>query len=353
MVLAAALMLLFGSAVQGRRLMELRDSGRRIELPDAPPIVAFTSVVLGGFKGILADVLWLRASILQDEGRYLELVQLSDWITKLEPEISEVWSFHAWNMAYNVSVMMPKPEDRWRWVLNGLTLLRDQGILYNGSDPKLYAELGWIFQNKLGQDLDVMHGYYKMKWAEKMSAFTGPDGRVDYERMTPEVRERLKGEFKLDPLLMQELDERYGPFDWRLPEANAAYWGQQGVRAAGEKGYVPCDRVVYQSVMQMFRRGRLEFDAAAGKYEAGMEPGLIEGAMRAFEDTMARHPDEVTVRDSYSLFLREAVRSLHGAGLEEKARSVFLKLAREYGDVDTEKGYDEFLAFRGELPPRD
>jgi hypothetical protein len=349
---ALTLVLLSVSALQGRKLMDVRESGPQIELRDAPPIVVFTSVVLGGFKGILADVLWLRASILQDEGRYLELVQLADWVTKLEPGISEIWSFHAWNMAYNVSVMMPKAADRWRWVQNGISLLRDEGLLYNSRDPKLYFELGWLFQHKLGEPLDAMHLYYKRQWAEQMGAFTRENGRVDYDSLTDENKDRLRNEYKLDPEVMKYLDGRYGPFDWRLPEATAAYWGHQGVKAAGDKGYIACDRVVYQSIMQMFRRGRLTFDKDSGRYEVAMDPGMLTGTMKAFEDVMRSYPGDGTVRDSYALFLREAVRRLHAAGLEAQARYLFIKLSTEYGAHDTKDGYDSFLKFNEVYDPR-
>ena len=60
-----------------------------------PPLVAFTTVALGGFRGLIADALWLRVTRLQEEGRYFEIVQLSDWITKLEPHFTPVWGFHA------------------------------------------------------------------------------------------------------------------------------------------------------------------------------------------------------------------------------------------------------------------
>lgn len=87
--------------------------------------MAFTTVALGGFRGIIADMLWMRASELQNEGKFFELAQLADWITKLEPRFPTVWAFHAWNMAYNISVLFPDPEDRWRWVQQGIRLLRD------------------------------------------------------------------------------------------------------------------------------------------------------------------------------------------------------------------------------------
>ena len=54
------------------------------------PLVDFVAVSLGGFRGILVDGLWLRASYLQDSGRYMELVQLADWISRLEPEAADV-----------------------------------------------------------------------------------------------------------------------------------------------------------------------------------------------------------------------------------------------------------------------
>src|SRR6266853_1021609 len=100
-------------------------------LENSPPLVAFTTVALGGFRGIIADVLWLRATELQKDGKYFELVQLADWITKLEPRFAQVWAFHAWNMAYNVSVLFNDPPDRWRWVRQGIVLLRDEGLKYN------------------------------------------------------------------------------------------------------------------------------------------------------------------------------------------------------------------------------
>ena len=73
-------------------------------LENAPPVLAFTTVALGGFRGLIANALWIRASDLQMEDRFFEQVQLADWITKLEPTFVQVWLVQAWNMAYNISV---------------------------------------------------------------------------------------------------------------------------------------------------------------------------------------------------------------------------------------------------------
>ena len=67
---------------------------------------------LGGVRSIAAEVVWFRADRLQEEGRYVELAQLAETLAFLEPHTPEVWSYAAWNLAYNVSAMMPTAADR-------------------------------------------------------------------------------------------------------------------------------------------------------------------------------------------------------------------------------------------------
>src|SRR5690606_10447406 len=100
-------------------------------LENAPPVLAFTTVALGGFRGIIANALWIRSNELEEQGKYFEAMQLADWITKLQPRMAQVWAVQAWNMAYNISVKFTAPEDKWRWVRAGTELLRDQGLRYN------------------------------------------------------------------------------------------------------------------------------------------------------------------------------------------------------------------------------
>ena len=142
----------------------------RVEpLENAPPMLAFTTVALGSFRGLIANALWIRANEMQMEDKFFEQVQLADWITKLEPHFVQVWLVQAWNMAYNISVKFRDPADRWRWVRNGIELLRDQGIPYNPKEALVYRELAWFFQHKMGQNLDDAHMYYKYAWAAEMT----------------------------------------------------------------------------------------------------------------------------------------------------------------------------------------
>jgi hypothetical protein len=163
LLLLAALCLL--SSWQSQRLAEsrrLQTGGMGTVYSDqAPAVLNVVMVGLGGFRGLVSEVLWFRVSRLQMEGRYLELVQLANWITMLDPKASEGWTFNAWNLAYNISVMMTRPEDRLRWVLNGVSLLRDQALRFNPRDARLYRELAWMYQHKIGENLDAAHATYK------------------------------------------------------------------------------------------------------------------------------------------------------------------------------------------------
>src|SRR5271163_3923692 len=105
-------------------------------LENAPPVLAFTTVALGGFRGLISNYLWIRANDLQQDDKFFEAAQLADWITDLEPHFKQVWIFQAWNMAYNISIKFKENSpgiysDRWRWVERGIELLRDQGLRWN------------------------------------------------------------------------------------------------------------------------------------------------------------------------------------------------------------------------------
>src|SRR6201996_7964449 len=133
LVVVAVVLFCVATQMQSRLNAERKDLGltRLTPLENAPPVLAFTSVALGGFRGLIANALWMRATDLQDEDKYFEMVQLADWITKLEPHFTSVWTIQAWNMAYNISVKFKDPQDRWQWVSRGVHLLRDEAIPIN------------------------------------------------------------------------------------------------------------------------------------------------------------------------------------------------------------------------------
>src|SRR5438876_2767776 len=177
-------------------------------LENAPPVLAFTTVALGGFRGLIVNALWIRASEMQDEDKFFEMAQLADWITKLEPHFVQVWLNQAWNMAYNISVKFKDFPDRWRWVQRGIALLRDDGLRFNPNEVLIYRELAWFFQHKMGQNLDDANMYYKQKWADEMATVFGK-GTPNLDELihptTDDARKRLAlltNTYKMDPAFM-------------------------------------------------------------------------------------------------------------------------------------------------------
>jgi len=169
--LAVALIIIAGSRLgyinSQRRQMKLISNK---PLENAPPSLAFATVAMGAFRGLVVDVLWMRADHLKEEGQFFDAKQLAEWISILQPRFAQVWEFQAWNMAYNISVAIPaeQADQRWMWVKNGYELLRDKAIPLNPRAMLLYRELGRIFQHKIGGLADDDQKYYKLRLAEAM-----------------------------------------------------------------------------------------------------------------------------------------------------------------------------------------
>lgn len=395
-------LLLTLAAQRNQPLRELRRQtgiSQADPLINAPPLVTFTTVALGGFRGILADFLWLRAARLQQEGQYFELVQLADWITKLEPRFTSVWAYHGWNLAYNISVLFDAPEDRWRWVRHGIRLLRDEGLAYNPGEPRLLYELGWMFQHKIGANLDQAHAYYKQAWAAEMAElFDGP--RPDYGvlALTPTRREdllkypgmaevmaalnqqgrepfslarltesrtatndpvlhtaagqvlidhlrlhRLKDDYKLDPGLMREVEASYGPLDWRLPQAHALYWAWQSRLVADGFDKLAAERMIFQSLVESFRQGSLFTGADNNLFIPSPNPDLLPRVRQAFQEAARNFPEQDSVRQAYGNFLREAVVMMVSFNRMDDARACFEELQTAYPSDDTARGFGPFV----------
>jgi len=148
-----------------------------LTLPPLPKTVSSSALLtplLAAGRAPLVDYLWLRATRLKDEGNVFDAYQLAQLICELQPKFPSVWAFQAWNMAYNISVTMKSPEERWRWVKNGYELLRDKGIPLNPNNTQLYRELAWILFHKVGDFMDEWQGYYKLQFALQMEDILGP-----------------------------------------------------------------------------------------------------------------------------------------------------------------------------------
>ena len=151
----------------------IKEAGFRNFKADQSATSTLAIAALATFRGVAVDYFWMRANDMKEKGQYWEANQLAEFITDLQPRFPQVWAFHAWNMAYNISVATHTQEERWDWVKKGIVLLRDRGIPSNPGAVRLYKELGWIFFHKVGQFSDDMHWYYKKQLALEWQTILG------------------------------------------------------------------------------------------------------------------------------------------------------------------------------------
>ncbi len=286
-----------------------------------PPALNLVMVGLGGFRGLVAEALWFRVSRLQMEGRYLELVQLAEWITLLDPKASEGWVFNAWNLAYNISVMMNRPEDRWRWVQNGIALLRDKALVFNPRDARLYRELAWIYQHKVGDIFDSAHLHYKVHLLEVLSPCVNSNGTV---RVSEENKVALAA-MRLDLEQMIATEKRFGAVDWRMAETHALYWASQGVACASGAEMALCENTLNQALMVSVFRGSFAGSLETKQWQAGPNLSLAKSAadalMVAWEKAPTRNQTELVAR-----YLASAIRLSMKAGNLELAQQLYRRL---------------------------
>ena len=393
-LLAGTVILLFANVFVQKRMAVIVKENKLVEEDFAaegtPPVVAFSTMALGGFRGIIADILWIRASDLQQKGQYYELVQLSDWILKLQPKFSTAASHMGWNMAYNVSVACKRPEDRWRWVRRGIQLMQD-AVTMNPNDPNVYHELAWIYQHKLGNVLDDAQRYYKETMARQLIFLYGkhyPDWSAWAESPATEetLREkfpaghpawtaileynqgdlaRLFGEFQMNGGLPKELNEKlspedasvldyyfrrkwlkkdwnvepekilaaneaYGNLDWLLPESYAIYWAREGLAHTPGNEDLQLTRQILQSLVATFNYGRMllpKENEVSDFFLLVPNTDVIESLRQLYQKVMSSDEYAHSPFEAlYENFLIDAIVTLYTYSQKDEAARLFQEL---------------------------
>lgn len=173
--------------------------------------------LIGGLRSVVSEAVWIRAGRLQRECQYVELAQLASLLARLEPHEPEVWSFAAWNLSYNVASMMPDADGKWRWIVAGMRLLRDDGLRLNPGSPQICRDLAFLFEVKFLKNVDSNYAVYTEKWREMASDV---------------MRRDAWEELGMDRAVMAEVEKKYGVRDWTSPFSSSIYWAHAGLARA-------------------------------------------------------------------------------------------------------------------------
>ena len=136
---------------------------------------------LGGLRGILADLLWMRALRMEDEGRHYEIIALLDGLLEMQPHFVSVWAFQAHVLAFDFASPAVEPDraEAFRWIQRGLRVL-EKGLERNPTSYLLEERLGQIYMQKLspfalGPEWKGLVGMLNAELARADSAGEGPD----------------------------------------------------------------------------------------------------------------------------------------------------------------------------------
>lgn len=182
----------------GRKALSMYGADSPLE--NTPPEYVFYIQAFGAFRGLIADIAFIRAEQLKEQGRFYDAMTLHKWICAFQPHFPTVWEYASWNMAWNISVTTFTSEERWNWVYNGVKLLRDQGIPLNPRAVNLYRQLAWTFNNKMSETTDDQNYAYKCNWAWRMHLVLGAPADPLAELDTATLADEMKSTDDIDLL---------------------------------------------------------------------------------------------------------------------------------------------------------
>ena len=289
---------------------------------DIPPSLSLTGIALGPLRGILCNALWLRSVKQALEGEVYDSLQLIDWMTTLQPHSPRIWEYQGWNITYNIAYESRDPYYRWDWVYYGFTLLRDKGLKYNPDNNfnrPIRQQMATTLFDRINKDDFGFHNLFKYNWAVEMLEYFDSDRAeeieayakapdsieqlkenkifskyyslckenlnidiLDFKKYKPTAqsynakmnkeelikahlllysfykKQRIEKELKLNMDQVLLLNTKYGPFDWRLPQAQVIYWGYEDNHDNYFKTQFNFDITIRQTLLSVMREGTLK-----------------------------------------------------------------------------------------------
>lgn len=109
------------------------------------------ATALMGLREVAASLLWLKIEDYFHSGEHEKIAPLIRIITWLDPHFIEAYSSGAWQLAWN--------SEDWRLIPSAEEFLRE-GIKNNPDKYELYADMGWLYYDKV-KDYDKAIEWYK------------------------------------------------------------------------------------------------------------------------------------------------------------------------------------------------
>lgn len=158
------------------------------------------SLVMSGFKGLAADLLWLNVENYWHSGQHYKMLPLLEAVAWLQPTYTTVWAVGGWHMAYNIFAevgrdesnltkkleelkekLSPPEKSRLQPALNlvGKTAAVKEEQDRQGMAEKIIPEMS----ARLGQADQTLSGFAKEKTQASLLAVVAALVRIPMERL--------------------------------------------------------------------------------------------------------------------------------------------------------------------------
>lgn len=113
--------------------------------------------LLGGFRALVGDFLWISAHGAWEQGRWFTMKQDFEACLMLQPRAVTFWDMASWHLAWNAShaafnnpsepLLAVRLRDQRLWMRAGRELI-ERGIANNPGNAFLYEKLAWMLHDK-------------------------------------------------------------------------------------------------------------------------------------------------------------------------------------------------------------
>ncbi len=237
-------------------------------------------------------------------------------------------------------------------------------------------------------DFDIVEDYYL--WyddapevpRELKSLLERPYHSESLRKIGAFVRAKtLRQEHKLEPELMIELVDKYGPFDWRTPYPHAIYWAHRGLekiekkeemlnRTVEEFGLeepragqvvehvfggtesiwamekVNMEATIYAALQELVHNGRFQFGPNGRLLvERGTDYRFADALLEFYDEAFERWPIRYRGRIASALrfFLITGIVEFHFMGDNQKAMAYFGRLKERFPTFVAGRSYEQFV----------
>ena len=301
-----------------------------LELGDLP--VRALTLILGGFRGPYVVWLWMAAEEEKHEKIHFDLIDRYTKIAAIQGDYPQMWTFHMWNLAWNISAQWHSLEHKYQWIRRAVDF-GTAGYRRNPHNAAIMAALGRIYGDKLGRSQEAPYYRRRVREDEGRSTFLIAYEWYDRARKANDLYDTLGGGLS-DPVVYSQACHSVSYYATEL--TLQAYGALEASVAARREGHDAASR-------RRFREGLETLDESIGAWK---------WARREWQDHALRWENKglsVLLSDVYKRFYAEAEAA--DDGLQTfRSRLTYDNLPRYHAAALT---WDAFKAMEDSLEPRE